>query len=269
VIQRAPNRSIFDEMKNIPTNLLLILITTSTINCTTPNAPRSLGIPKQEMSILQQIPAGQALRSQSRLYQPPRPIEEKEFNTKKLHLLIDSMYSIMQRKAGVGLAANQIGKSLQLFMIEAKPDNPRYKVLGPVPKQIFINPVIIKASSTKKNFWHACLSAVGEKRGNVATYEWLEYRCRDEKGQIQTGRLEGFAAVIFQHEFKHLMNGTYLDVAKDFLSKADLDDQISKGKVPYFELTDDSLPLLIGGYEIGETLNEYHTRIKKTFNDLK
>lgn len=139
-------------MKNISIKLLLVPITISAISCTTLNSPRSLGIPKQEMSILQQIPVGQALRSQSPLYLPPRPIEENEFNTKKLHLLIDSMYSIMQRKAGVGLAANQIGKSVQLFMIEAKPDNPRYKVLGPVPKQIFINPVITKASSTKKNF---------------------------------------------------------------------------------------------------------------------
>lgn len=251
-------------MKRISIKWLILTIAVGATNCAVMDSPRSLGIPKQEMSILQQIPAGQASRSQSPLYQPPRPIEEKEFNTKKLHLLIDSMYSIMQRKAGVGLAANQIGKSVQLFMIEAKPDNPRYKVLGPVPKQIFINPVITKASGTKKNFWHACLSAVGEKRGNVATYEWLEYRCRDEKGQLQTGRLEGFAAVIFQHEFKHLMNGTYLDVAKDFLSKADLDDQIGKGKVPYFELTDDSLPLLIGGYEIGETLNEYHARTKNS-----
>jgi peptide deformylase len=177
-----------------------------------------------------------------------------------LNTLIDSMYQVMVRKSGVGIAANQVGKRLQVFIIEAKSDNPRYKVLGPVEKQVFINPLITKVSETKKNFWHGCLSAQGEKRGNVATFEWLEYTCRNQAGTLIHGRLEGFAAVIFQHEFKHLMNGTYLDVAKEYASKEDLDKGFTSGKIPFFEPVSDSLPLLIEGYHIGETLNEYHKR---------
>jgi len=172
------------------------------------------------------------------------------------------MYAVMQRKAGVGIAANQLGKQLQIFIIEAKADNPRYKVLGPVAKKIFINPVITNVSKNKKNFWHGCLSADGEKRGNVATFEWIEYRSQDEKGNIITGRLDGFAAVIFQHEFRHLLNGTYLDVAQDFLPKSELDYLISIGKVAFFDTANDYLPILIGGYKIGESLDVYHTRMK-------
>ena len=101
---------------------------------------------------------------------------------------------------------------------------------------------------------------MGEKRGNVATYEWIEYQYQNQKGDLQTGRLDGFAAVIFQHEFRHLMNGTYLDIAKQFLAKTDLDQKIESGELPFFEIASDSLPSLIKGYKIGETLYEYHSK---------
>jgi len=220
----------------------------------------TLHVPKGEIKVVQQIPPNQKGREENALYIPPRRIVDKEFNSPALHALIDKMYAVMIDKAGVGIAANQIGKRLQVFIIEAKADNPRYKVLGPVEKQLFINPMITKVATTKKNFWHGCLSANGEKRGNVATYEWIEYQCQDEKGNIRTGRLDGFAAVIFQHEFRHLMYGTYLDVAKQYLSKTELDQEIEKGKIPFFDTAPDTLPLLINGYTIGETLESYYSK---------
>ena len=229
-------------------------------SCKTMDASLTLNIPEQLSNVVQQIPANEKGRKKNALYLPPREIKTEEFNSPILHAFIDTMYSVMKNKSGVGIAANKLGRRLQIFIIEAKSDNPRYKVLGPVPKQIFINPMITKVSSTRKNFWHGCLSAQGEKRGNVATYEWIEYSCKDEKGNIQTGRLDGFAAVIFQHEFRHLLNGTYLDVAKQFLSKPDLDHGIEIGEIPFFEMASDTLPLLIGGYTIGETLDQYHAK---------
>lgn len=211
---------------------------------------------------MQHIPEDSTGRDQNTLYIAPRAITKKEFNTHELAVYIDSMYAVMVRTAGVGIASNQLGKSLQIFMIEAKPSNPRYTVLGPVEKQLFINPVITKTSTTRKNFWHGCLSANGENRGNVATYEWIEYRCYNQQGEVLTGRLEGFAAVIFQHEFRHMLGGTYLDHAHDFLSKAELDEKLDSGELPFFDVASDSLPLLIEGYVIGETIEEYHRRKK-------
>jgi peptide deformylase len=249
-------------MKYYTLLLFFIVVSVSLTKCTPMNSALTLDIPTTGIHILQQIPSGDAARASSPLYLPPRRIEEKEFNTPQLQLLLDSMYATMVRTAGVGIAANQIGKQLQICMIEAKSDNPRYKVLGPVEKQIFINPRITKASDQRRNFWHGCLSAAGEKRGNVATYEWIEYECQDPKGNIQKARLDGFAAVIFQHELKHLMSGTYLDVANEYLAKPELDHQIEIGRVAFFGLANDTLPLLIGGYQVGETLDEYHARQK-------
>ena len=241
--------------------IIVLLITLLSLNsCKTMDPSLAINVSKGGFEVLQQIPADQKGREKSSLYLPPRIIREGEFNSHILNEFIDSMYTVMVKKSGVGIAANQLGKRLQIFIIEAKADNPRYKVLGPVPKQIFINPTITKVSIKKKNFWHGCLSANGEKRGNVATYEWIEYRSQNENGEIQTGRLDGFAAVIFQHEFKHLMNGTYLDVAKHFLSKTELDHEIEIGKIPFFETASDTLPLLISGYTVGQTLDEYHSK---------
>jgi peptide deformylase len=219
----------------------------------------TLNISKKGFEIIQHLPSNSEGRGQNPLYLFPRAIGKEEFNSTELNIFIDSMYTVMVKKSGVGIAANQLGKRLQIFIIEAKADNPRYKVLGPVQKQIFINPVITKVSAIKKNFWHGCLSARNEKRGNVATYEWIEYQCKNQKGEIQTGRLEGFAAVIFQHEFKHLMNGTYLDIAHQFLPKPELDQKIASGELPFFEIASDTLPLLINGYTVGQTLDDYHT----------
>ena len=120
----------------------------------------------------------------------------------------------------------------------------------------------LRSSKERKNFWHGCLSAHGEKRGNVATYEWIEYTCQNEKGEIQHGRLEGFASVIFQHEFRHLMNGTYLDYANHFLPKDELDKKLDARDLPFFDIASDTLPLLIQGYLIGETLEDFHSRKK-------
>ena len=163
-------------------NFLIIstLMTSMSLkSCKTMDVTLTLNMPEQLSSVVQQIPANEKGREKNTLYLPPREIRTEEFNTPILHTFIDTMYSIMKKKSGVGIAANQLGRRLQIFIIEAKSDNPRYKVLGPVPKQIFINPMITKVSSARKNFWHGCLSANGEKRGNVATYEWIEYTCKD------------------------------------------------------------------------------------------
>lgn len=241
-------------------NLVLVVVGlfTTLSNCNHMDASLTLDIPEKEFEVVQHLPANHEGRARNPLYLPPRRIDDAEFNTNKLNVFIDSMYAVMVKKSGVGIAANQLGKRLQIFIIEAKADNPRYKILGPVPKQIFVNPKITAVAPTRKNFWHGCLSANGEKRGNVATYEWLEYEAQNEKGEMIKGRLDGFAAVVFQHEFKHLMNGTYMDVAHQFVAKSELDQKTSTGELPFFEVTSDTLPLLLNGYVVGQTLDAYH-----------
>ena len=240
--------------------LSIVFISMNTNQCKSETETFSLTIPKKGFEVVQHLPVNQKGRNKNTLYLPPREITKNEFNTQPLNEFIARLHEVMIKTSGVGIAANQVGKRLQIFIIEANADNPRDQVFGPVNKQVFINPKITKVSKEKKNFWHGCLSANGEDRGNVATYEWIEYESLNERGEIQTGRLDGFAAVIFQHEFRHLLNGTYLDIAKQFLPKAVLDKKIQSGELPFFEITLDTLPLLIGDYTVGKSIKEYHSK---------
>lgn len=201
-----------------------------------------------------QIIADKKKRKDNPLYIPCKPIKNSEFKTPALKNFIKAMYKVMLKEQGIGIAANQVGYNLQVFIIEAEAENLRYQSLDAVPYQVFINPVILEVSKTKKNFWHGCLSAPGKKRGNVATYEWLKYKACDENGKEKIGKLDGFASVIFQHEFRHLLGGTYMDYAQDFCNHDILRKKIERQEVAAFEICDDSVPTLLSDYKVGEKI---------------
>lgn len=102
---------------------------------------------------------------------------------------------------GVGLAAPQVGKSLQLFI--AKPSK-KSKLM------VFINPRIIKKINKEKEIkkeehkkLEGCLSLVNIW-GEVERFDsiWVAYT--DENGKTHSRRFEGFIATIIQHEIDHL-----------------------------------------------------------------
>lgn len=106
---------------------------------------------------------------------------------------------------GVGLAAPQVGKSLQLFI--AKPSQ-KSKIL------VFINPKIVKkeksvhSDTTQKakkehKKLEGCLS-LRDIWGEVSRFDsvWISYL--DETGKKHTRRFGGFLATIIQHEIDHL-----------------------------------------------------------------
>lgn len=99
---------------------------------------------------------------------------------------------------GVGLAAPQVGLSLNLFL--AKPtDNSKHVV--------FINPKVIaedeNEAKLKKSLLEGCLSIPtiwGKvKRKKEITLEYL-----DETGKLHQRKFKGFLATIIQHEIDHL-----------------------------------------------------------------
>lgn len=216
-------------------------------------------LPSHQLAVIQQT-RDPAARLANSLYVPARRISPEDFGTPGLEGLVEKMRFVMHALGGIGIAANQLGLSQQIFLIEAKPDNLRYQVLGEVPFAVFINPRVVAVSTERRNFWHGCLSAAGEARGNVATYEWIEFEAAGVSGAVRRGRLEGLASVIFQHELRHLLGGTYLDRARTLVAKDELDERLAKGELPFFEPVDVELPLLIGDYCVGESLEEFYLR---------
>jgi peptide deformylase len=129
------------------------------------------------------------------------------FDTPELHALIQDMKDTMAAENGAGLAAPQIGISLQvaIFGIEF---NPRYPDAEPVPYTVLINPVLTPLSREMEEAWEGCLSVPG-MRGLVPRYRKLRYRGVDQYGQPIDRTVEGFHARVVQHETDHLMGVLY------------------------------------------------------------
>ena len=109
--------------------------------------------------------------------------------------LIDQMIKTMKNAGGVGLAAPQVNISKRLFVM--KPSFFR-------KAQAVINPTIeyITDAGTK-NSSEGCLSIPG-KTFTVKRYKKINVTYFDRKADYQAERLEGFKAIVFQHEYDHL-----------------------------------------------------------------
>lgn len=183
------------------------------------------------------------------LYQKCKPVID--IKSDEIQNIITEMHVKMQGN-GIGLAANQIGYPYQIFMIEFDSSNSRYPLdFESVPYQVFINPKITKASKQRVSFWHGCLSALGEKRGKLATYKEIEYEAYNQNGKKITGKLDSIAAVIFQHEFNHLIGSVYVDFDTDYMDSKDLQAKFATGEILAYQECGEEVPLLLQKYQIG------------------
>ena len=130
-----------------------------------------------------------------------------EFDTPGLHALIQDMQDTMQSKSGAGIAAPQIGVSLQvvIFGVEA---TPRYPDAPSVPFTVLVNPVIEAIGEKMEDGWEGCLSVPG-MRGVVSRYSRIRYRGFDQFGNEIDRRADGFHARVVQHECDHLQGILY------------------------------------------------------------
>lgn len=146
------------------------------------------------------------------LLQVAKPIER--FDTAELHALIQDMEDTMESLNGAGLAAPQIGVSLQV-VIFGFDHNPRYPRAEEVPFTVLINPKLIPLSDDKEDDWEGCLSVPG-MRGVVPRYKQLRYQGFDQYGKTIDRTVSGFHARVVQHECDHLQGILYPMRIQDF-----------------------------------------------------
>ena len=127
----------------------------------------------------------------------------------QIQQLIDEMILTLKESRGVGLAAPQVGRSLQLIVIASHP-NERYPQAPQMEPFAMINPQIISHSDVKMKDWEGCLS-VPMIRGLVPRYQEIEVSYSDRAGNLQQTKLTDFVARIFQHEYDHLEGKVFLD----------------------------------------------------------
>ncbi len=155
-----------------------------------------------------------------------------------LEELISNMKETMVNARGVGLAANQIGKAIRLFIVDTAPfsDNDDFDVeerkFLEKFKRTFINPTIINEEGEEWAFNEGCLS-IPNINEDVFRNETLTIEYVDKNFKKHTETLSGLAARVVQHEYDHIEGILFTDKIsslKKRILKKKLEN-ISKGKI--------------------------------------
>jgi peptide deformylase len=139
------------------------------------------------------------------LLQQAKAVEK--FDTIELHEFIQDMQDTMAALNGAGIAAPQIGVSLQVVIFGVG-QNPRYPDAEAVPYTVLINPVLTAMGEDMEEGWEGCLSVPG-MRGLVPRLKNLRYQGRDQFGNEIDRTVGGFHARVVQHEVDHLFGVLY------------------------------------------------------------
>ncbi len=132
-------------------------------------------------------------------------------NDAGIQRLIDDMEATCLDVDGVGIAAPQVYKSLNIFIVASHP-NSRYPKAPKLKPYAVINPKIISKSTTISKDWEGCLSIPGI-RGIIPRHNSVTVEYANRQGKKIKGKLTGFVAKIFQHEYDHLQGKVIVDRA--------------------------------------------------------
>jgi len=154
------------------------------------------------------------------LRQRARPIPPDELASARIQDLIALMRDTMRDAPGVGLAAPQIGESLQLVVVEDPPqlqsgltaEQLAERERGAVPFHVLVNPVLTVIGDDMVDAFEGCLSihnfVMGVRRARRVMVDAL-----DATGSAIRIEAGGWYARILQHECDHLRGALCIDRA--------------------------------------------------------
>ena len=147
-----------------------------------------------------------------------RQLTYEEIISDEMQRLIRDMRETMRDAPGVGLAAPQVGVTIQLVVIEDReellsslpPQELAEKERQAVPFHVIINPEIILLGDDSADFYEGCLSLPGFS-AVVPRARSVRVAYLDEHGEPQSVEASGWYARILQHEIDHLRGTLYID----------------------------------------------------------
>ena len=116
--------------------------------------------------------------------------------------LIDTMYNIMYREKGIGLAGPQINANKKIITIDIESFNG--------PQIALINPEIITMSNETEPYEEGCLSFPGILGEIIRPSKITVKAYTPEEKEIQI-EAEGLLARVLQHEIDHINGNLYID----------------------------------------------------------
>lgn len=129
----------------------------------------------------------------------------------ELKQLIDDMFETMYAADGVGLAAPQIDRSIQLVVIGFRPYDEKTDTYGEEDERhVLINPEILEERGEKKYFNEGCLS-IPEIHEDVLRPDTILLHWFDENFEEHTEEINGMFARVAQHEIDHLHGKVFTD----------------------------------------------------------
>ena len=122
----------------------------------------------------------------------------------KLERLVEDLFATMYAQDGVGLAANQIGVGLRVFVFDC-PDDEDVRHLGHL-----VNPMLVEADGVVVRGEEGCLSLPG-LRARTPRWDRALVRGQDLTGADVEIEGTGFFARCLQHEAGHLDGGVFVE----------------------------------------------------------
>lgn len=150
-----------------------------------------------------------------------RQLTKQEIKSPQIQQLIELMRTTMHEAPGVGLAAPQVGVSIQLAVIEDQPEYLSHHSAdelaelqrSAVPFHVIINPKLTFVNNESAQFFEGCLSVEGYQ-AIVDRALNVRVDCLNERGEEITINAHGWYARILQHEIDHLNGTLYIDRMK-------------------------------------------------------
>jgi peptide deformylase len=136
--------------------------------------------------------------------------------TPEIRTLIDDLFATMRAAQGVGLAAQQVGRTEAVCVVEIPEGYDVEDEKGPrlnpdLPLSLaWVNPKIVEASAETCSMEEGCLS-FPDIRGNVERPWGVVVEHLGLDGQLQKTQLNGFYARAVQHEMDHLAGDLFID----------------------------------------------------------
>lgn len=117
--------------------------------------------------------------------------------------LVQDLWDTMYEAGGVGLAANQIGRTERVCVLHPRREKEEHTPL------VLINPLILRGSGELSSE-EGCLSIPGFT-AEVIRYQTVEVEALNLKGEKTLYTFQGFPAVVAQHEIDHLDGILFVD----------------------------------------------------------
>src|SRR3954467_4446049 len=98
-----------------------------------------------------------------------REVTPEQLRSPEVQQLIDDLIETKRAAHGAGIAANQVGETLRVAVVEVEPGNPRYPYKPAGPLQVRVTRVLEPVGDEQVEIVEGCLS-VPDLRGAVPRY---------------------------------------------------------------------------------------------------